>query len=112
MKSTCPFYHPERNCDQNTRNKSCENTNCEDRHPRVCKNWMKNECKFGDSCKFKHDSNEKVKNETVNVIDNKKVIIDQDKENNSCDNCQKTFRTNNELRQHMGQFAVTRVTSL
>ena len=61
---------------------------------------MKNECKFGDSCKFKHDSNKKVKNETVNVIDNKKVIIDQNKQNYACDNCQKTFRTNNELRQH------------
>ena len=62
---------------------------CDERHPRDCTNWINNECKFADLCKFKHDSNKKIKNKTADMIknDGDQSIVNTAEKTYSCHFC-------------------------
>ena len=52
----CRLVHPKHICQEHTKNKKCENGDCQDRHPKVCK-WLSSEvvCKRTD-CEYLHDT--------------------------------------------------------
>ena len=63
-KSSCTFLHPTTLC----KLKDCRDKECSGRHLKNCKNWLKNECKFGNSCEYKHDADKKhTKTQTNNT---------------------------------------------
>ena len=41
MKSLCEFYHPTNVCKNTKNNEECLNKDCQDKHPKDCKNWLK-----------------------------------------------------------------------
>ena len=54
-KSGCRYSHPKEVCKEHLASQNCENVNCLDRHPKVCK-WMesKNGCNRGTTCDYLH----------------------------------------------------------
>merc|ERR1712129_249754 len=55
-KGGCDFSHPKEICQDHLNGKKCDNKDCVDRHPKVCKYWLKSNagCKRGISCDFLH----------------------------------------------------------
>ena len=51
----CRFLHPENRCKDYMKNLKCDNKDCPDRHPKVCK-WQKTRsgCRRGDECEYLH----------------------------------------------------------
>ena len=56
-RNSCSRYHPTALCDKD----SCDVTSCNKRHPMVCRNFTKGECRFGSACKFDHRKQRNVK---------------------------------------------------
>ena len=52
FKTECKFHHFEEICDKI----ECERSKCLKRHPKPCKYFRRNKCKFGDICLFNHKS--------------------------------------------------------
>ena len=69
-KSSCYFLHPTVLCEI----ENCDEKKCPNRHIKDCKNFIQNNCKFGQQCEFNHDSSKRIKMnqkiETENPIDN------------------------------------------
>ena len=55
-KSSCAFLHQKHLC----QNDECSDKECQKRHLKPCKNWVKSTCKFGRSCECKHDPKKKI----------------------------------------------------
>ena len=55
-KGGCDFFHPKEICKEYLNDKKCDKKDCVDRHPKVCKYWLKSNagCKRGISCDFLH----------------------------------------------------------
>ena len=54
---SCPRFHPKVLCDKD----SCDVTSCNKRHPMVCRNFIKGDCRFGSACKFDHRKQKNIK---------------------------------------------------
>ena len=50
-KFKCKFVHPGESCKTYLEGKRCDEKNCEDRHPKVCKWWLKGGCR-GRNCDY------------------------------------------------------------
>ena len=55
-KCGCKYIHSKTICKDYLDNKKCDSKSCIDRHPKVCKFWIKNKggCKRNTSCDFLH----------------------------------------------------------
>ena len=55
-KDCCRYSHSRDICKLYLENRKCDRGNCQERHPKVCKFWMKNKagCKRGTLCAFLH----------------------------------------------------------
>ena len=70
-KSLCVYLHPKDHC----KNDKCNNKECEHRHIKPCKNWLKNSCQFDKTCEFRHDI----------IIDEKNTNLDNFREDELSD---------------------------
>ena len=52
-KFKCKFVHPGEICTIYLEGKRCDDKNCEDRHPKVCKWWLQGGCR-GRNCDYLH----------------------------------------------------------
>ena len=82
FKSNCRNKHVEEICSE----KTCNQTTCEKRHPRLCKYFVKyGDCKLGSICAYSHINNQKMElekledkvNELHLIIKSKEEIIDK-----------------------------------
>ena len=85
----CKFYHPEETCKIHIKEGICNLLNCNYRHPKTCKYWLKNNCYRGESCVYSH-----IKTETDDDIEKMDInSVDTCNLENNCDRCsQKTKR--------------------
>ena len=65
-KSNCLFFHAMLVCESVFTHETCKKECCDKRHPKICKNWINNSCKFGQYCKFLHyDIDEQSNEESI-----------------------------------------------
>ena len=66
-KFKCRYSHPEKVCEEYLKSMKCENTECGDRHPKVCK-WMDTNigCKRQSECDYLHVT---LENEAIGDLD-------------------------------------------
>ena len=52
FRDQCHFRHVQNVC----ASKTCARGSCDARHPKNCKHFLKNKCKFGDHCAYQHST--------------------------------------------------------
>ena len=103
-KQQCKYLHSNIVCEKRTKGEVCENNYCSFRHPRKCQFFkIKNGCRFGISCQYVHENNEKDKSEQIkiqcvactDILNDKSDIIkhvENEKAYYSCLHCEKYAR--------------------
>ena len=101
-KQQCKYLHSNTVCEKHIKGEVCENNHCSLRHPRKCFFFrMKSGCRFGLSCQYVHENNDKDKSEQSKfqcvacqtILDDKKEKVVKHTENEktyySCLHCEK-----------------------
>ena len=88
----CYMTHINRICE----NYNCDQSECEYRHPKVCKYFeMFKRCKFTSFCKFSHKTNNSVQEDTTHILNDKVDTIE--KEARALENIMKDLKIKLEL---------------
>ena len=98
-KQKCKYLHSNIVCEKHIKGEVCENNHCSLRHPRKCLLFrMKSGCRFGLSCQYIHENNDKEKSEQIkfqciacqDILNDKSDIvehIENEKTYYSCSRC-------------------------
>ena len=100
-KQQCKYLHSNIVCEKHIKGEVCENNHCSLRHPRKCLFFrMKSGCRFGVSCQYVHENNDKDKSEQIKfqcvackyILNDKSDIVEHtenEKTYYSCSHCDK-----------------------
>ena len=74
-RDRCKFYNPQHICKRHLESGRCDDNDCGQRHPKVCKYWQKSNqgCKRDSGCNFLHQNH--AENEVKGNNDNKEELF-------------------------------------
>ena len=74
LKSSCKFLHPKDHCKID----KCIDKACPNRHIKPSNNWLKNACKFDETCEFKHEAVVVQRDVTGETVENQIDTVNPD----------------------------------